>query len=95
MNIEFCKHLAHRLLHVLEKDMPQCYLNVLMFLLGFYRLCSSSVVVLVFLFQVDQFEVYREYILNYKTALLTIRKCKASNEQFNNIFSKVRCEVSY
>lgn len=41
--------------------------------------------------QVDQFDVYREYILNYKIALSTIRKCKASNEQFNNIFSKV-CE---
>ena len=37
----------------------------------------------------DQFDIYREYILNYKTALSTIRKCKASNEQFNNIFSKV------
>ncbi|KAJ7387341.1 hypothetical protein OS493_004332 [Desmophyllum pertusum] len=38
--------------------------------------------------RVDQFDVYREYILNYKTALSTIRKCKTSNEQFNNIFSK-------
>ena len=70
-------------------------LNVSMFLPGIYQLCLSSVVVLVSLFQVDQFEVYREYILNYKTALVTIRKCKASNEQFNNIFSKVRYEVIY
>ena len=70
-------------------------LNVSMFLLGVYQLCLSSVVVLVSLFQVDQFEVYREYILNYKTALVTIRKCKASNEQFNNIFTKVRYEVIY
>ncbi|KAL9981682.1 hypothetical protein ACROYT_G010421 [Oculina patagonica] len=41
-----------------------------------------------FLSLVDQFDIYREYILNYKTVLSTIRKCKASNEQFNNIFSK-------
>ena len=33
--------------------------------------------------------MYREYILNYKTALETIRKCKGINEQFNDIFSKV------
>lgn len=37
---------------------------------------------------VDQFDLYQEYILNYNTALSTIHKCKSSNEQFNNIFSK-------
>ena len=39
--------------------------------------------------QVDQFDVYKEYISNYNTAMSTVRKCKASNEQFNKIFSKV------
>lgn len=77
--IEVCKYLAPRLFHVLEKDVPQCV----------FKLKWFNIVVLISLFQVDQFEVYREYILNYKTALSTIRKCKASNEQFNNIFSKV------
>ena len=33
--------------------------------------------------------MYKEYISNYNTAMSTVRKCKASNEQFNNIFSKV------
>lgn len=47
------------------------------------------IIILLLFIQVDQFDVYREYILNYKIALSTIRKCKASNEQFNNIFSKV------
>lgn len=37
---------------------------------------------------IDQCDVYKEYILNYKTALSTIRKCKANNEQFSNIFTK-------
>ncbi|RMX45842.1 hypothetical protein pdam_00022703 [Pocillopora damicornis] len=41
-----------------------------------------------FLSLVDQFDVYKEYISNYNTAMSTVRKCKASNEQFNNIFSK-------
>lgn len=50
-----------------------------------------KIIIILLFIQVDQFDVYREYILNYKIALSTIRKCKASNEQFNNIFSKV-CE---
>lgn len=41
-----------------------------------------------FLSLVDQFDVYKEYLLNYHTAMSSIRKCKANNEQFNNIFSK-------
>ncbi|EDO47441.1 predicted protein [Nematostella vectensis] len=40
-----------------------------------------------FLSLVEQFDVYREYIMNYKTAIDTIHKCK-SNEQFSQIFSK-------
>ena len=57
----------------------------------YVSMLSIKIIIILLFIQVDQFDVYREYILNYKIALSTIRKCKASNEQFNNIFSKV-CE---
>ena len=37
----------------------------------------------------DQFKVYHEYIRNNKMAMVTINKCKISEEQFQNIFTQV------
>ncbi|XP_064619190.1 active breakpoint cluster region-related protein-like isoform X2 [Lineus longissimus] len=39
---------------------------------------------------VQQFEVYKEYLLNYKKAVATVQKCSQDNEQFNDLAKSIK-----